>query len=127
MTMIFLYAAPILSGFSQLSVAAAAGQRATWRFRASTRCPTGSISRPACSCMPAFVTGNGPNDGWFNYVPYAARDYNPGLNIDFYALGMIFLGISTTVGAANFIVTLPAHARAGHVDQPPARSWSGAR
>ena len=52
-----------------------------------------------------FLTGNGPNDGWFNYVPYASRDYNPGLNQDFYALGMVFLGISTTVGAANFIVT----------------------
>ncbi len=52
-----------------------------------------------------FLTGNGPNDGWFNYVPYASRDYNPGLNEDFYALGMVFLGISTTIGAANFIVT----------------------
>jgi heme/copper-type cytochrome/quinol oxidase subunit 1 len=52
-----------------------------------------------------FLTGNGPNDGWFNYVPYASRDYNPGLNQDFYALGMVFLGLSTTVGAANFIVT----------------------
>jgi heme/copper-type cytochrome/quinol oxidase subunit 1 len=52
-----------------------------------------------------FLTGNGPNDGWFNYVPYASRDYNPGLNEDFYSLGMVFLGISTTVGAANFIVT----------------------
>ncbi len=52
-----------------------------------------------------FLTGNGPNDGWFNYVPYASRDYNPGLNQDFYALGMVFLGISTTAGAANFVVT----------------------
>jgi len=33
-----------------------------------------------------FLTGNGPNDGWFNYVPYASRDFNPGLNEDFYAL-----------------------------------------
>ncbi len=51
------------------------------------------------------LTGNGPNDGWFNYVPYAARDFNPGLNQDFYALGMVFLGISTSAGAANFLVT----------------------
>ncbi len=43
--------------------------------------------------------------------------YDPGLNIDFYALGMVFLGISTTVGAANFIVTLAAHPRARDVDQ----------
>lgn len=26
--------------------------------------------------------------------------------MDFYALGMIFLGISTTVGSTNFIVTV---------------------
>ncbi len=36
---------------------------------------------------------------------YAARAYNAGPNIDIYALGMILLGISTTVGAINFIVT----------------------
>src|SRR6201999_4655688 len=41
----------------------------------------------------------------FNYVPYAARAYDAGPNIDFYALGMILLGISTTVGSINFIVT----------------------
>ncbi len=53
----------------------------------------------------AFAFGFGPNDGRFNYVPYAARAYNAGPNIDFYALGMILLGISTTVGSINFIVT----------------------
>jgi heme/copper-type cytochrome/quinol oxidase subunit 1 len=38
-------------------------------------------------------------------VPYALHQFNPGLNQDYYALGMVFLGISVTVGAANFIVT----------------------
>ena len=55
--------------------------------------------------MPRFVVGFGPNAGWFNYVPLAARAYNDGPNIDLYALGMILLGISTTVGAINFVVT----------------------
>ena len=50
-------------------------------------------------------------------MPYASRDYNPGLNEDFYALGMVFLGISTTVGAANFIVTAFRTRAPGHVDQ----------
>jgi len=27
--------------------------------------------------------GTGPNAGWFNYVPLAARGFDPGLNIDF--------------------------------------------
>jgi len=104
MTMIFLYASPILSGFSNYLWPLLLGSRdmafprlnafGYWVYLAS-----------AAFMYAGFVTGHGPNDGWFNYVPYASRDYNPGLNQDFYALGMVFLGISTTVGAANFIVT----------------------
>jgi cytochrome c oxidase subunit I len=104
MTMIFLYAMPILSGFSNYLWPLLLGSRdmafprlnalGYWIYLAS-----------GLFLYAGFLTGNGPNDGWFNYVPYASRDYNPGLNQDFYALGMVFLGISTTVGAANFIVT----------------------
>jgi cytochrome c oxidase subunit I len=104
MTMIFLYASPILSGFSNYLWPLILGSRdmafprlnalGYWIYLAS-----------GLFLYAGFLTGNGPNDGWFNYVPYASRDYNPGLNQDFYALGMVFLGISTTVGAANFIVT----------------------
>jgi cytochrome c oxidase subunit I len=104
MTMIFLYAAPILSGFSNYLWPLLLGSRdmafprlnalSYWIYLAS-----------GLFLYAGFVTGNGPNDGWFNYVPYASRDYNPGLNEDFYALGMVFLGLSTTVGAANFIVS----------------------
>jgi cytochrome c oxidase subunit I+III len=50
--------------------------------------------------------GLGPNAGWFDYFPLASRTYNTGLNVDFYALGLIFNGLSTTAGALNFIVTL---------------------
>jgi cytochrome c oxidase subunit I+III len=104
MTMIFLYASPILSGFSNFLWPLLLGSRdmafprlnalSYWIYVAS-----------GIFLYAGFLTGNGPNDGWFNYVPYASRDYNPGLNQDFYALGMVFLGISTSVGAANFIVT----------------------
>ena len=104
MTMIFLYASPILSGFSNYLWPLLLGSRdmafprlnalGYWIYVAS-----------GIFLYAGFLTGNGPNDGWFNYVPYASRDYNPGLNEDFYSLGMVFLGISTTVGAANFIVT----------------------
>src|SRR5207237_678674 len=54
----------------------------------------------------SFAFGEAPNDGWFNYVPLAQKDYTPSLNIDFYNLGLLFLTISTTVGAVNFIVTI---------------------
>ncbi|HEY0747717.1 MAG TPA: cytochrome c oxidase subunit I [Steroidobacteraceae bacterium] len=104
MTMIFLYASPILSGFSNYLWPLLLGSRdmafprlnalSYWIYLAS-----------GIFLYVGFITGNGPNDGWFNYVPYASKQFNPGLNEDFYALGMVFLGISVTVGAANFIVT----------------------
>src|ERR687884_1793396 len=47
-----------------------------------------------------------PDAGWFDYVPYANREFNPGLNIDFYALTVLLLAVSTTVGSINFITTL---------------------
>ncbi len=119
MTMIFLYAMPILSGFSNYLWPLLLGAR-DMAFPRLNALSYWIYVAAGMFMYAGFVVGVGPNDGWFNYVPYAARTYNPGLNMDFYALGMIFLGISTTVGAANFIVTFLRTARARHVDQPRA-------
>jgi cytochrome c oxidase subunit I+III len=54
----------------------------------------------------SFLIGEAPNAGWFDYVPLALRQYNGGLNIDFYALGLIFNGVASTIGALNLIVTI---------------------
>src|SRR5690348_16659821 len=104
-SMIFLYASPVLSGFSIYLWPLLLGARdmALPRFNAFTYWTF--LFSGLFIYLGAFL-GYAPNDGWFNYVPYASRTYNPGLNQDFYALGMIFLGISTTGGAANFIVTM---------------------
>ena len=51
-------------------------------------------------------SGHAPNAGWFDYVPLALKRYNPGSNVDFYALALIFTGVSTTLGAINLIVTI---------------------
>jgi cytochrome c oxidase subunit I+III len=50
--------------------------------------------------------GQAPNAGWFDYVPLALGHYDPSHNVDFYALALIFNGISSTVAAINFIVTI---------------------
>jgi cytochrome c oxidase subunit I+III len=54
----------------------------------------------------SFLFGAAPDAGWFDYVPLALKHYDPGRNIDFYALGLIFSSISTTIGAINLIVTI---------------------
>jgi len=104
MTMIFLYASPILSGFSNYLWPLIFGSR-DMAFPRLNALSYWVYLFAALFLYAGFAIGAGPNDGWFNYVPLAERDYNPGLNEDFYSIGMIFLGISTTVGAANFIVT----------------------
>ena len=54
----------------------------------------------------ALVQGHAPNAGWFDYVPLAAKQFDPGNNIDFYGYGLIFNGISSTIASINFIVTI---------------------
>ena len=125
MTMIFLYAGPVLSGFSNYLWPLLLGAR----DMALPRLNALSYWIYLCAGIvlyAGFAVGFGPNDGWFNYVPLAARAYNAGPNIDLYALGMILLGISTTVGAINFVVTF-LRMRAPACRSTACRSWSGAR
>jgi cytochrome c oxidase subunit I len=54
----------------------------------------------------SFLFHAAPNAGWFDYVPLALKPYSRGLNIDFYALGLIFNAVSSTVASINMIVTI---------------------
>jgi cytochrome c oxidase subunit 1 len=47
-----------------------------------------------------------PNAGWFGYANLTTPAYSPGLNIDFYVLGLQILGISSIISSINFIVTI---------------------
>jgi cytochrome c oxidase subunit I len=104
-TMIFWYAAPILSGFSVYLVPLMIGARdmAFPRLNAFTYW-TYLFSGILLYVAPAL--GQAPHAGWFSYVPYTDVRYSPGLGMDFYAVSLVFLTISTTGGATNFIVTI---------------------
>ena len=123
MTMIFLYAGPVLSGFSNYLWPLLLGAR----DMALPRLNALSYWIYLCAGIflySAFAIGFGPNAGWFNYVPLAARAYNNGPNIDLYALGMILLGISTTVGSINFVVTfLRMRAPGMSINRVPILIW----
>src|ERR687889_519428 len=47
-----------------------------------------------------------PNGGWFGYTPLTTLPYAPGLNIDFWMLGLQILGVSSLAAAFNFITTI---------------------
>jgi cytochrome c oxidase subunit I len=52
------------------------------------------------------LVGQAPDTGWFSYVPLAQRQYSPSYGVDFYALGLIFAGMSTTATAVNLVTTI---------------------
>ena len=104
-TMIFWYAAPILSGFANYLMPLLLGARdmalprlnafSYWTFLLS-----------GILIYVSFALGQAPHAGWFAYVPYTLRPYSPTSGMDFYALALILLTISTTAGSINFLVTI---------------------
>jgi cytochrome c oxidase subunit I+III len=105
-TMIFFFIIPMTTGaFGNYLIPLMIGARdmafprmnalAYWIFLAS-----------ALFIYTSLFMGSAPNAGWFDYVPLASKQFNPGRNIDFYALGIIFNGISSALTAGQFIVTM---------------------
>ncbi|MDB4949438.1 MAG: cytochrome oxidase [Gemmatimonadetes bacterium] len=47
-----------------------------------------------------------PNSGWFAYAPITTKAFGPGLNMDFYVLGLQVVGLSSIVASLNFIITI---------------------
>jgi len=104
-TMIFLFNTPVLAGFGNYLLPLQLGTR----DMAFPRLNAFSYWVFLLSGLFMFTSqfmGKAPDGGWFSYVPLTGKTYSPALNIDFWGLGVIFLGISTTVGAVNFIVTV---------------------
>jgi cytochrome c oxidase subunit 1 len=54
----------------------------------------------------SFFIGAAPNGGWFGYANLTSLQYSPGLNIDFWVLGLQILGIASIAAGVNFLITL---------------------
>jgi cytochrome c oxidase subunit I+III len=103
--MIFLFNTPVLAGFGNYFIPLMLGSRdmafprlnafSYWIFLLS-----------GAFLFSSFLVGHPPDGGWFAYTPLTSKPYSNGINIDFWGLGVIFVGISTTVGAINFIVSI---------------------
>jgi cytochrome c oxidase subunit I len=122
-TMILWYALPILTGFSVYLQPLLLGCRdmALPRLNAFTYWV---FLFSGIFLYASFLIGAAPDAGWFNYVPLASIEHDSGPNIDFYALANIFLGISTTLGGINFIVTtLRFRAPGMSINRLPIMSW----
>jgi cytochrome c oxidase subunit I+III len=104
-TMIFFFVTPMLFGFGNYFVPLMLGTR-DMAFPKLNAFGYWVFLFAGLFTYSSFLFGAAPNNGWFNYPPLSNAEFTPGRNIDFYTLGLGFLGISTTVGSINFLVTI---------------------
>jgi cytochrome c oxidase subunit 1 len=54
----------------------------------------------------SYLIDAAPDIGWYGYAPLTERAFSPGLNVDFWIVGLQILGVATIAGALNFFVTI---------------------
>jgi cytochrome c oxidase subunit I+III len=69
--------------------------------------------------------GLAPDGGWFMYPPLTGKEYSPGLNADFWLLGIGFIEISAIAGAIELIIgILFTRAPGMTLARMPVYAWS---
>jgi cytochrome c oxidase subunit 1/cytochrome c oxidase subunit I+III len=106
-TMIFLVVMPVLTGFGNYFIPLMVGARdmafprlnafGYWLF------PLGGLLLHF-----SWLAGGAPNTGWFNYAPLSETPYTGSLQpgVDYWAIALLVLGISTVATSINFIATI---------------------
>ena len=103
-TMIFLFNTPVLAGFGNYLLPLQIGAR-DMAFPRLNAFGYWCFVFSGIFLYSSVLVGSAPNGGWFAYAPLNESTYSKGLGLDFWALAVIFVGISSTTGAINFIVT----------------------
>ena len=112
-TMIFLFVMPMLVGLGNYIVPLMIGAR-DMAFPRLNAFGYWIILFGGMFLTSSFLFNAAPNDGWFSYAPltelntgcFKAVQCTPGLNMDFWVLGILLLGVSSISGALNFVVTI---------------------
>src|SRR2546428_112515 len=115
-TMIFLWIIPVFSGFGNYFVPLMIGARdmAFPRINAFSYwlIPLGGLTK-----YSGLLTKTGAAAaGWTGYVPLTEKAYAIGIGQDLWILGLHILGISSIMGAINFLVTI-------HNMRAPGMTW----
>lgn len=123
-TMIFLFLMPMLAGIGNYLVPLMIGAR-DMAFPRLNAFGYWLFLFGGLFMYSSFLIGAAPNAGWFAYAPLTATQFSRGLNIDIWALAILILGISSTAGAINFIVTtIRLRARGMTFNRMPLFVWA---
>ncbi len=115
-TMIFLWIIPVFSGFGNYFVPLMIGAR-DMAFPRINAFAFWLIPLGGLTMYGGLLTKTGAAAaGWTGYVPLTEKAYAVGLGQDLWILGLHILGISSIMGAINFLVTI-------HNMRAPGMTW----
>jgi cytochrome c oxidase subunit I len=130
-TMIFLFVMPMLTGLGNYIVPLMIGAR-DMAFPRLNAFGYWIVLFGGMFLSSSFLFGAAPNAGWFSYAPLTeltsacgnAVKCTPGLNMDFWVLGILLLGISSIASGLNFVVTiLKLRAPGMTINRMPLFTW----
>jgi len=99
-TMIFLFIIPVLTGFGNYLVPLMIGAKDMAYPRINA---LGFWLLPPAGFL--IWLGSAPI-GWTGYAPITQNQYTPGPDVNLWIVGLIIVGTSSILGAANFLVTI---------------------
>ncbi len=103
-TMIFLFVIPVLAGFGNYFVPLLIGAR-DMAFPKLNMLSYWLLLFGGLVLNSSFLLGGAPNAGWTSYAPLSTWNFSKTAALDFWVMGLILIGSSSTIGAINFIVT----------------------
>jgi cytochrome c oxidase subunit 1 len=115
-TMVFLVIMPLSAAFFNLVIPLMIGARdvafprlnafSYWTFLFGGMFMTASFftGNPAGSFLEGHL--GAPDGGWFGYAPLTLNQFSAGTGIDFWAFGLLILGVASMAGGFNFAVTI---------------------
>lgn len=107
-TMIFLVVMPMLIGIANYLVPLMIGAR-DMAFSRLNALGLWLLVFGGLLLHFSFITqGGAPDVGWFSYTPLSEKPYSSTTGMDYWALGLLVMGIGTVATGINFIVTIIA-------------------
>ncbi len=104
-TMIFLVVVPLLIGFMTYMTPLMIGAR-DMLFPRLNALSFWVLVFGGLLLYYSFVSGGAPNAGWFSYAPLSERPYSNTSGLDYWALGLLAVGVGTVAAGVNTIATV---------------------
>ena len=102
-TMMFLFVIPFLEAFANYLIPLLNGTR-DLPFPRLTALSYWTYLFGGIFIYSSFLFGLAPDGGWFAYMPLNSKQYSPGLNMDFWDIGLSVAEVAAIGAAAEMIV-----------------------